>query len=70
MALRALMLNKKIQTKRAELEKLREAAGELKKREAELEAAVEEASTEEEQKAVEEEIDNLDADKKENEKET
>ncbi|MBD5480217.1 MAG: phage major capsid protein [Lachnospiraceae bacterium] len=70
MALRALMLNKKIQSKRAELEKLREAAGELKKREAELEAAVEEAATEEEQKAVEEEIDNLDADKKENEKET
>ena len=70
MALRALMLNKKIQTKREELEKLLEAAGDLKKREAELEAAVEEASTEEEQKAVEEEIDNLDADKKENEKET
>lgn len=70
MALRALMLNKKIQAKREELKKLQEAAAELKKRESELEAAVEEAVTEEEQKAVEEEIDKFSADKKNNEKET
>lgn len=70
MALRALMLNKKIQAKREELKKLQEAAAELKKREAELAAAVEEAVTEEEQKAVEEEIDKFSADKKDNEKET
>lgn len=70
MALRALMLNKKIQAKREELKKLQEAAAELKKREAELEAAVEEAVTEEEQKAVEEEIDKFSADKKDNEEKT
>ncbi len=70
MSLRALMLNKKIQEKRAELKKLQEAAAELKKKETELEAAVEEASTEEEQKAVEEEIDKFTADKADNEAET
>ena len=43
MALKALVLGKKIQTKRSELEKLNAAMEELKKRSDDLEAAIEEA---------------------------
>lgn len=67
MALRALMLNKKIQEKRNELTKIREKAAELVTRENELELAIEEAKTEEEMKTVEEEIEKLEQDKKDTE---
>ena len=45
MALRALMLNKKIQEKKNELEELRKKAEGFTTREAELEAAIDEAKT-------------------------
>ena len=66
MALKALVLGKKIQTKRSELEKLNTAMEELKKRSDDLEAAIEEAETEEEQQAVEEEADKLEGEIAEN----
>lgn len=56
MALKVLMLRKKIDEKKRLLEAARERGAELKKREAELETAIEEAETEEEQAAVEEAI--------------
>lgn len=67
MALRALVLGKKIQTKRAELDKLNEAKAELEKRSTELEQAIEEAETEEDQKTVEEEAEKLETEIAENE---
>lgn len=67
MALRALVLGKKIQTKRTELDKLNEAKADLEKRSAELEQAIEEAETEEDQKVVEEEAEKLEAEIAENE---
>lgn len=67
MALKALLLGKKIQTKRNELEKLNEAKAELEKRSADLEQAIEEAETEEDQQAVEEEADKLESEIAENE---
>ena len=67
MALRALLLGKKIQTKRTELEKLNDQKAELEKRSADLEQAIEEAETEEEQQAVEEEADKLESEIAENE---
>lgn len=57
MALKALMLRKKIDSKTKELEKLREKSAEFETREAELETAIAEAETEEEQAAVNESID-------------
>lgn len=63
MALRALILNKKIQEKRTELDKVREKGTELATREKELEQAIDEANTEEEMKVVEEEIESLEKDK-------
>lgn len=66
MALRSLMLRKKLDAKKAELEKLRANEAEFEKREAELETAIEEAETEEEQSAVSEEVDKLEAEKAEN----
>lgn len=59
MALKALMLRKKIDLKKKELEKLRASMKDMEKREAELEAAVEEVSTEEEQATVQESVDTL-----------
>lgn len=56
MALKALMLRKKIDQKKKELDVLREKETEFAKREAELETAIEEASTDEEQATVEGEI--------------
>lgn len=53
MALKTLMLRKKIDEKKKELEALRTRSVELEKREAELEASIEEASTDEEKEAVE-----------------
>lgn len=67
MALRALVLGKKLQTKRSELEKLMEAKADLEKRSAELEASIEEAETEEDQKVVEEEAEKLETEIAENE---
>ena len=55
MALKALMLRKKIDDKKKELEALR-ASNDFDKREAELEASINEAETDEEKAAVEEEV--------------
>ena len=59
MALKALMLRKKIDLKKKELEKLRASMKDIQKREAELVIAVEEVNTEEEQAAVQESVDTL-----------
>lgn len=66
MALRALVLGKKIQTKRTELEKLEAVKAELDTRSEELEKAIEEAETEEDQKLVEEEAEKLEKEIAEN----
>ena len=57
MALRALMLRQKIDKVKADLSALREKEAEFVQREAELEEAIAEAQTEEEQTAVEGEVD-------------
>lgn len=59
MALKALMLRKKIDLKRKELDKLRTAQGDLEKREKELVLSIEEVANEEEQAAVQESVDAL-----------
>lgn len=56
MALRALMLKRKLDDKRKELEDLRAKDAEFETREANLEISIEEAQTEDEKAAVEEEI--------------
>lgn len=56
MALKALMLRKKIDAKKKELEALRAKSEEFATREAELAKAIEETQTEEERSAVEEEV--------------
>ena len=66
MALKALMLRKKIDTKKQELEALRALDADFEKREAEIAEAVEEANTDEQQAAVDEEIEKFNADKEEN----
>ena len=63
MALRQIMLGKKIEQKRKELEELREKDADFQTREEELEKAIDEAQTEEEQKVVEEEVEKFDAEK-------
>ena len=66
MALRALMLRRSIDNKKKELEQLRGKEAAFKKRETELEAAiaeVTEATDEEQQKAVEEEVAKYEAEK-------
>lgn len=63
MALRQIMLGRKIEQKRSELEALRAKDADFEKREAELEQAIEEAQTEEEQAAVEEEVTKFDTEK-------
>ena len=67
MALKALMLRKKIDTKTKELEALRALDEEFEKREAEIAQAVEEAETEEAQATVDEAIEEFNKDKAENE---
>lgn len=67
MALKQIMLAKKIEKKRAELEALKEKDAGFQTREAELETAIEEASTEEEQAAVSESIDAFENEKAEHE---
>lgn len=67
MALRKLVLNKKLREKKAALEVLREAAKVFEEREKELEADIEAAATEEEQAAVDEAIEAFEAEKNNNE---
>lgn len=66
MALRVLMLRKKINDKKKELAGLVAKDTELEKREAEIQTAIEEAGTEEERSAVEESITAFEAEKAEN----
>lgn len=67
MALKALMLRKKIDSKKKELGALREKDADFVKREAELEAAIAEAETQEEKDAVDSEIEKFETEKKEHE---
>ena len=69
MALKALMIRKKLDDKRKALEVLREKDAEFTKREAELETAIEEASTDEERSAVEEEVEKFEEEKAAHEEE-
>lgn len=63
MALKQIMLSRKIEQKKEELRSLMEKDNAFQTREAELEQAIAEAVTEEEQKAVEEEVDAFDSEK-------
>lgn len=65
MALKQLMLAKKIEQRKALLNELLEKENELKTRSEELEKAIEEAQTEEEVATVEEEVEKLEAEQKE-----
>lgn len=69
MALKVLMLRKKLDEKNKALEELSEKEKTLQTREAELEQAIQEAETEEEREAVEEEVEKFEAEKGENETE-
>lgn len=66
MALKALMLRKKIDVKKKELDGLRAKLEQFQTREAELKAAIEEAETDEEQRAVEEEVETFTEEKESN----
>ena len=63
MALKQIMLSRKIEQKKEELRSLMEKDSTFQTREAEIEQAIAEAVTEEEQKAVEEEVDAFDSEK-------
>lgn len=65
MALRALMLNKQLNTAKKSLEEARSKMTELETREAELEKAIAEAETAEERSAVEEAVEGFEAEKAE-----
>jgi HK97 family phage major capsid protein len=65
MALRALMLNKQLNTAKKSLEEARSKITELETREAELEKAIAEAETVEERSAVEEAVESFEAEKAE-----
>lgn len=67
MALKKLMLRKKIDEVRKHLEEAEAKKAELETREAELEKAIEEAETEEEKETVEKAVEEFEADKAENE---
>lgn len=69
MALRALMLGKKLSAKKTRLEELRAKMTELETREAEIAQAIEEAETDEEKAAVEEAVTGFEAEKGETTKE-
>lgn len=60
MALKQIMLQRKITNKKEMLNSLREKDAEFQKREKDLETAIEEAKTEEEQQVVEDEVNKLD----------
>ena len=66
MALKVLMLRKKLDEANKQMTKLRETEKSFEAREAELAAAIEEASTEEEQKTVEDAVVEFEADKERN----
>lgn len=68
--LRALLLAKSLKEKRSQLEALKTAAEELKKREAELANDIEAAETDEEKEAVNEAVEAYEAEKAENEEKT
>lgn len=70
MALKALMLRKKIEEKKTRMEELKRDAPDFEKREEELEKAIEEAETEEEKSAVEEEVNKFSEEKENYEVET
>lgn len=63
MALRQIMLRMQIDKKKSDLEALRNKDAEFETREKELETAIGEANTEEEQKAVEEAVNQYDQEK-------
>ena len=67
MALKAIMLRNRIDKKMSELEELRKKDEEFLNREAEMETAINEAVTEEEQQVVSEQIDAFDTEKTEHE---
>lgn len=69
MALKAIMLRKKIDENKEKLERLSSKTKELQTREAELEKAIEEAESEEEKKVVEEEVNKFDSEKEAHENE-
>lgn len=64
MALRAIMLKKKIDDKKKELEALRAKDADFEKREADLESSINEAETDEEKAAVEDEVGKFDEEKR------
>lgn len=66
MALKVLMLRKKLDEANKQMAKLRETEKSFETREAELATAIEEASTEEEQKTVEDAVAEFEADKERN----
>lgn len=70
MALRALMLRKKLSEKKKALEDLRTISAAFEQREKDLEQSIEEAQTDEERSAVEEAVDQFESDKKENQEQT
>lgn len=65
MALKQIMLSRKIEQKKNELTALREKDDDFQTREEDLEKAIEEAQSEDEQKAVEEEVEKFDTEKSE-----
>lgn len=67
MALKTIMLQRSIEKKKEELEELRKKDAEFAEREAQLEAAIAEAGTDEEDQALTEEVEKFDADKQEHE---
>lgn len=67
MALKAIMLRKKLNDAQKALDALREKDAEFEKREAELEASIEETTTQEERDAVDGEIEKFEAEKTEHE---
>ena len=69
MALRALIIGKKLMEARGRLEKLREKDEEFKTREAELEEAISEAESEEDQEAVEKLVEEFETEKEAHEEE-
>lgn len=66
MALKALMLRKRIEQKNKELDQLRGVSAGFEAREAELTAAIEEAATEDEQRACEEAVEAFEAERNAN----
>ena len=65
MALKQIMLSRKIEQKKNELTALRKKDDDFQTREEDLEKAIEEAQSEDEQKAVEEEVEKFDTEKSE-----